>query len=263
MTTQVILASPFTVEIIGWVNSSKKLFRAMYLNLIQIAESFGVSEKTVEGWIRDESMPYTRDRERLLFDRSQVAEWATRRGLAGQAGFLTPEKSILKTTVRLGPLLRIGGIWRDIPSAEVTNVFERIVTGLPGATPAVCALLGQRLRAKGGVTIAPVGDGFALPHPSARITLGRDSGTLALLLLRDGLPAVEAGAYREPVTRMLFFIAPSPRAHLDMIGQLSRWLRQGTLRELIAREATDQEIFEALDAMDAGLTNGSKAEVKS
>ena len=164
----------------------------MYLNLIQIAESFGVSERVVEGWIRDEGLPHTPDRGRLLFDRAQVAQWAATRGLAAQAGFLAPETSALGAGLRLGPLLRAGGIWRDVPAAEVPAVFERIVTALPGATPPVRQLLGQRLRAKGGVTIAPVGGGFALPHPSARITLGRDSGTVALLLLRDALPLGEA-----------------------------------------------------------------------
>ena len=34
----------------------------MYLNLIQIAESFGVSERIVEGWIRDEGLSHTADR---------------------------------------------------------------------------------------------------------------------------------------------------------------------------------------------------------
>ena len=40
---------------------------AMYLNLIQIAESFGVSEKVVEDWVRKEGLPHTPDRGRLLF----------------------------------------------------------------------------------------------------------------------------------------------------------------------------------------------------
>ena len=54
-----------------------------------------------------------------------------------------------RTSLRLGPLLRAGGIWRDVPAAEVPEVFERIVTALPGATPPVRQLLGQRLRAEG------------------------------------------------------------------------------------------------------------------
>ena len=223
----------------------------MDLNLIQVAESFGVSEKVVESWIHNEGMPCTPDRGRLLFDRAQVAEWAAERGLGARAGFLAPVKSALTSPLRAGPLLRAGGIWRDVPAADVANVFERIITGLPGATLPVRQLLGRRMRAKGGVTMAPIGDGFALPHPSARITLGRDSGTIALLLLRDELSLEEPPADDVPVTRLFFFIAPSPRAHLNLLARLSRDLTSGSLRELVKMGAPDEEIFNAVDATDA------------
>ena len=223
----------------------------MYLNLIQVAESFGVSEKVVESWIHDEGMPCTPDRGRLLFDRAQVAEWAAERGLGARAGFLAPEKSALTASLRTGFLLRAGGIWRDVPAAEVPNVFERIVTGLPGATPPVRQLLGQRMKAKGGVTMAPIGGGFALPHPSARITLGRDSGIVALLLLREALSLDEPPADGAPVTRLFFFIAPSPRAHLNLLARLSRDLSRGPLRDLVKSAAPDEEIFKAVEAIDA------------
>jgi nitrogen PTS system EIIA component len=223
----------------------------MYLNLIQVAESFGVSEKVVESWIHDEGMPCTPDRGRLLFDRAQVAEWAAERGLGARAGFLAPQKSALTSQLRVARLLRAGGIWRDVPAAEVANVFERIVSALPGATPPVRQLLGQRMRASGGVTMAPIGRGFALPHPAARITLGRESGTVALLLLRDALVLAEPPADGVPVARLFFFIAPSPRAHLDLLARLSRDLTRGSLRELVERSASDEEIFQAVEATDA------------
>lgn len=235
----------------------------MYLNLIQLAESLGVSEKVVEGWIRNEGLPHTPDRGRLLFDRAQVAQWAATRGLAAQAGFLAPEVLALKTQLQIGPLLRAGGIWHDVPAAELPDVFARIVNALPGATPPVRQLLGQRLRIKGGVTLAPVGGGFALPHPSSRITLGRDSGTVALLLLRDPLPPDEAPPDGVPITRLFFFIAPSPRAHLDLLGRLSRLLVRGPLRELIAKGAKDEEVFQAVAAVDAATADMAKPEVKS
>ncbi|MBI5362293.1 MAG: PTS sugar transporter subunit IIA, partial [Planctomycetes bacterium] len=73
----------------------------MYLNLVQIAESFGVAERVVEGWIRDEGLPHTPDRGRLLFDRAQVAQWAAERGLAAKAGFLAPVTPAVATGARL------------------------------------------------------------------------------------------------------------------------------------------------------------------
>ncbi|HEU5015216.1 MAG TPA: PTS sugar transporter subunit IIA, partial [Roseiflexaceae bacterium] len=97
---------------------------------------------------------------------------------------------------------------------------------------------------------APVGEGFALPHPSARIALGRDSGSLALLLLRDPLQVPGNGTDGVPITRLFFFIAPSPRAHLDLLGRLSRALGSGPLRKLLAKDAKDDEIFAAVAAVD-------------
>jgi PTS system nitrogen regulatory IIA component len=235
----------------------------MYLNLIQIAESFGVSESVVEGWIRDEALPHTLDRDRLIFDRAQVAQWAAARGLAAQAGFLAPESSVFATGCRLEPLLRVGDIWRDVVPSGVADVFDRIVAALPAATPPVRQMLAQRLRARDGVTWAPIGGGFALPHPSARIALGRDSGAVALLLLREALPMPLTPPDGMPATRLFFFIAPSPRAHLDLLGRLSRMLARGPLRELVTKGAKDEEIFTAVAAADALIGNGPNPEVNS
>ena len=233
----------------------------MYLNLIQIAESFGVAEAVVEGWIRDEGLPHTRDRGRLLFDRAQVAQWAAARGLASQVGFLAPETSAFATGVRIEPLLRTGGIWRDVAAADAMSVFERVAAALPGATPQVRQLVVQMLRRPGGTTIAPVGHGFALPHPSARVALGRGAGCIALLLLRDPLHMEEAPVDGVPVTRLFFFIAPSPRAHLDILGRMGRLLSEGPLRDLVTAAAPDAEILRAAAALDrvpsAGLAPDS------
>jgi len=225
----------------------------MFLNLIQIAESFGVSEGVVEGWIRDEGLPHTRDRGRLLFDRAQVAQWAANRGLSSQAGFLAPEHSVFATGIRLEPLLRTGGIWRDVAAEDVGDVFDRVVSALPRTTASVRQMLAQRLRAPGGVTPAPVGGGFAVPHPSARVALGRDAGTIALLFLRDGMLLPDPPSDGVPVTRLFFFVAPSPRAHLDLLGRLSRLLGRGPRRDALTEGATDEEIFRAVATLDDEL----------
>lgn len=229
----------------------------MYLNLIQIAESFGVSEKVVESWIREEGLPHTPDRGRLLFDRAQVAQWAAEHGLAAQAGFLAPEPQTMAAALRLEPFLRNGGIWRDVSPTGLAAVLDQVVAALPAATPPVRQLLAQRLRLPDGITWAPVGGGYALPHTSARVALGRGSGTVALVLLRDPLPLPEPPVDGGPVTRLLFFIAPSPRAHLEMLGRLSRLLTRGQLHDLLDRGADDSRIFRAVADFDAAVTGGT------
>ncbi len=230
----------------------------MYLNIIQIAESFGVAEEVVERWVRDEGLPFTPDRDRMLFDRTQVANWAAARGLAAQAGFLAPTASSVAAGGGVAALLQAGRIWRDVPAAEFGAVLEKVVGALPGATPPIRTMVAQRLRAPGGVVIAPVGGGFALPHPANRIALGRDSGTVALILLREPLPLPEPPPDDVPVTRLFFFIAPSPRAHLDLLGRLSRMLGRGGVRALVEQGAPDAEIFTAIAAADAAAGSAAK-----
>jgi nitrogen PTS system EIIA component len=222
----------------------------MFLNVIELAESLGVQESVVAGWVRNEALPCVPDRGRLLFDRAQVAAWAASRGLAAKVGFLAPGGSSVPTGRRLESMLRTGGIWRDVPAAGVLDRLAAVLARLPGATPPVRDLLQQRLRVPQAISWAPVGGGFALPHLRTPVALGRDAGTFALLLLREPLPLSEPAPDHQPVTRLLFFVAPSPRVHLDLLGQLSAALSRGHLRQLILEAAPDEPIFAALAAAE-------------
>jgi PTS system nitrogen regulatory IIA component len=230
----------------------------MYLNLVELAESFGVPEKVVQDWIRDEGLPHVADRGRLLFDRARVAQWAAEHGLAARAGFLAPENGAFTTGLALEPMLRTGGIWRDIPPSQVAGILEKVIASLSKVSPPVRALLTQRLRAKGGINWAPVGGGFALPHFSTRVTLGRDAGVITLLMLREPLALDEGPVDGVPVSRLIFFIPPSPRAHLDTLARLSRIITHGPLPELVQRAAPDAEFLNALAASDATTGGGIK-----
>ncbi|HEX9046781.1 MAG TPA: PTS sugar transporter subunit IIA [Verrucomicrobiae bacterium] len=230
----------------------------MYLNIIQLAESFGVEESVVEGWVRNEGLPVIEDRSRLLFDRNQVVDWAAARGLAAKAGFLAAAKTVGGAR-RLEPLLRAGGIWRNVASANVRSVMEQIIGKLPGATPPVRQLLAQRLRLPEGISWAAVGGGLALPHLRTPVALGREAGTFAILFLNDALALHEPAPDALPITRLLFFVAPSPRAHLELLGLLSSALERGGLRAPVMDAAPDEAIFAALIAAEASMPQGPES----
>jgi PTS system nitrogen regulatory IIA component len=223
----------------------------MYLNLIQVSESFGVAEKVVEDWIRREGMPHVSDRGRLLFDRAQVADWAAGHGLTARAGFLAPERAMFASGPGLGGMLERGGIWRGVAPGDAMQVLERVLDALPHVQAPVRALLKQRLHSANGINWAPVGGGVALPHFRSRVALGRDAGVIALLLLNGPLVFQEPPPDGMPVVRLFFFVPPSPRAHLDTLALLSRAISRGSLRSLLEGGASDQVIFEAFHAVEA------------
>lgn len=230
----------------------------MYLNLIEIAESFGVAERVIEDWIREQGLPHTLDRGRLLFDRAQVAHWAAAHGLTARTGFLAPDANPLSTSVALAPLLKAGGIWRDIPETGAESTLERVLGSLTQLSGPVRALLTQRLKVPGGINWASVGDGLALPHFGTRVTLGRGSGVVALIMARTGFALPEAPVDGVAVTRLFFFVPPSPRAHLEMLGRLSRAIQGEPLLGLVKSAAPDSEILAALEAFDRrGVGSGA------
>ena len=222
----------------------------MFLNIIELAQSLGVEESEVEGWIRNDGLPHVTDRGRLLFDRTQVVAWAESHGLAAKVGFLAPEHSKIQSEKKLETMLRAGGIWRDVPAANIFNLLADIVAKLPGATLPVRQMLQQRLRAPNGISWALVGGGLALPHLRTPIALGRDAGIFSIVLLRDALAVSDPAPDAQPVTRLLFFIAPSPRAHLEILAQLSTALSRGNLGKLISDGAPDEEIVAAVAAAE-------------
>jgi len=220
------------------------------LNVIQLAESLGVEERVVEGWMRNENLPFLRDSGRLLFDRTQVAAWAADRGLAAKAGFLAPARTAPGLGIRLEPLLRAGGIWRGVEPQAVPATLERIVGTLPGTSQEIRRMLAQRARAAGGITWAPVGHGLALPHLRSHVALGREAALLAMMLLSGPLVGTEPPPDTVAITRLLFFIAPSPRSHLELLARLSSTLSNPELRKLVLDAAPDDELFRAVNRLD-------------
>lgn len=233
----------------------------MYINVIELAESFGVSESVIETWITREGLPHTIDRGRVLFNRAEVTQWAASRGLVAKAGFLARATQDFQTECQLSALLRNGGVFRGIAGDSVAPVLDTVIGKLKGASPAVIKMLCQRLHSAGGIVWAPVGAGFALPHPSVRISLGRESGALALIFLSTPLLLGENESPPDgiPVTRLLFFIAPSPRAHLDLLGRISRLLSKADAKTGLRAEASDQELLSWVAANNASGAGGGQS----
>ena len=169
------------------------------------------------------------------------------RGLAAQAGFLAPEAPAL--ALRFANRARCCG--RAASGATCRRrscrMFSRASSPpCPARLPPVRQMLAQRLRAKDGVTMAPVGGGFALPHPSARITLGRDSGTVALHpSAAIALPPPELRVGWRAGDPAVFFHRPlAPRPSRSGAPAQPRCISRGPLREVLAKDGTDEEIFQ-------------------
>jgi PTS system nitrogen regulatory IIA component len=220
----------------------------MHLNLIQVAESLGVEESVVLAWVRHEGLPCVHDTGRMLFDRSEVAGWATERGLAAKAGFLASSAGAgAAEENEIQKMLRRGGIWRAVAPSSARETIARVLMNMPGVSQEIRQMLAQRAIVPDAITWAPIGQGFALPHLRSRVALGRDAGLVALLILARPLEFAEDTPDGIPVTRLLFFLAPTPRAHLEILAKLSTAVSRGIFAERVNAGASDEQILSALN----------------
>lgn len=216
----------------------------MYLNVVQLAQSFGVSENTIEEWVRHEKLPHTHDQGRLIFDRQQVADWAAARGYTNQAGLLV-ESSASRVDVSrldLAEWLGRGGVHRDVVGASLPDVLAAVTQTMTGLAPAFAAVLAQRARRADAVSMTGVGHGWALPHLATRLALPGAGGTAALLFLRAPIELDPPPTDRVPVERMLFFVAPTARLHLEVLARLGELLSDADARSALVASAADETL---------------------
>jgi len=76
---------------------------------------------------------------------------------------------------------------------------------------------------------------------------------LASVFLSGPLGGTEKPPDGVAITRLLFFIAPSPRTHLELLARLSSALRDAEMRRLVMEAAPDEALMAAMRRLDAAV----------
>ncbi len=199
-----------------------------------VDDMFGVSEKVVEDWMRERgSAAHAGPGTAVVRPGAGCPIGRRRAGSRRRPDSWRRRPRLSRPAWRLEPLLRAGGIWRDVPAAGVSAVFRAIVHRSAGATPPSANCSRQRLRANGRRDhragrrrLRPA----ASRAPASR--LGRDSGTMALLAAARHAAAGRDRSRTMCRSRACFSSWRRRPARISICsGRLSRLLARGPLRE--------------------------------
>jgi nitrogen PTS system EIIA component len=83
-----------------------------------------------------------------------------------------------------------------------------------------------------------------------------------MLSLTAPLKASDKAPDDQPITRLIFFIAPSPRRHLELLARLSSALRDPALRKLVLENEAPEQIIAAVRQFDQHGAFGKSQEVR-
>ncbi|MGA2448745.1 MAG: PTS sugar transporter subunit IIA [Polyangiaceae bacterium] len=222
----------------------------MELSIRDVARLLQVSEDTVFRWAREHELPAHRANGEYRFNRVELQEWATHKGLP-----VSPELFAPRGLVRLLPSLRgaieRGGVYHDIPGGARESVLYAVtrVPGIPATIPR--ERLYDLLVSREALASTGVGDGIAIPHPRDPLVVRVDEPVILLCFLEQ---SVDFSALDGAPIRVLFVsLAPSIHTHLQMLSRIAHALHDSRFRDLLGARAPADEILRDAGRLDEAL----------
>lgn len=224
----------------------------MLLGLREVAGLFGVPGKTIEKWIREDSLPAVKVGGQYRFNRTEILEWATGRQIpVSSAMFPAGATTDSRGVHGIRDALVAGGIRYGVPGTVSDDVLENALALVPIPESVDRRFLLGVLKAREAQGSTGIGDGIAIPHVRNPIVLDIPEPMITLCFLEG---AVEFGAIDgKPVHTLFMMMSPTIGVHLNMLSRLSFALRQPPFSQAVQRRLPRNEILEVASEVDEML----------
>lgn len=226
----------------------------MNLSVREAAKMLQVDEEAIYRWIRDKDIPAQRVGDQYRFNKSELLEWATARGVRVSSAEFQDGEAFESPS--LADALEVGGVHHGIAGSDRESVLEAIVALMP-IEEQDKDLLFDFLVAREALGSTGVGEGIAIPHVRNPVVLhvGQPSITLCFLEQPVDFEAIDG----QPVTTVFLLVSPTVRAHLYLLSRLSAALHDPDFKAAVLRRAPAQEILDAARRCEGALSQRAPA----
>lgn len=212
----------------------------MLITAAEVAALLGVSEEAVFGWARKRELPVSRVQDQYRFNRAEVLEWATARGMAVSPQLFPESPARERAEAGLEQALATGGVHADVPGATREAALREVVARLPLPDETDRELVCDFLLASEALGSTAVGEGIAIPHVRSPIVLPVPAPLVAVAHL--AVPIEFAAPDGRPITTLFTVVAPNARCHLQLLSRIAAALHDEAFRATLARRAGSAEL---------------------
>lgn len=230
----------------------------MQLTARDAARLLGVSEATLQKWVRSGEIASTRVSDQQRFNRYDLLEFAAARNLDISPELLAELDAETERLPSLADAVRVGGVHPGIRGADKAAVLRAVVDKLPLPRPGDRDLLHRFLLAREALGSTGFGNGIAIPHPRNPIVLRVKAPAAAICYLDE--PVEFEALDGKPVHTLVTLVCPSTRVHLHLLALVAAALRDpGVVARLEARAGADALVpeIERVEAALAARRSGS------
>ncbi len=224
----------------------------MQLRVHELASLLGTPEKTIYHWIKQGSIPVYQVNEQFRFNRAEILEWATSRGLNVSPDiFSETETHPTAPLPVLADALQAGGIAYKLAGQDKPAVLRSVVEVIQLPDDVEPDFLYQVLLAREAMGSTGIGEGIAIPHVRNPMVLHVSRPMLTLCFLEN--PIQFDALDGQPVSALFAMISPTVKTHLQMLSRLGFVLRNPEFKAAVKKQAAREELFETLVRAETSL----------
>jgi PTS system nitrogen regulatory IIA component len=227
----------------------------MQLSVKDAAVLLNVPEKTIYRWIKEDSIPAYRISEQFRFNRAELLEWATARGLQISPEIFRENQASQAVLPRLIEALKAGGIAYQVGGNDKASVLRAVVDVLNLPEDVDRAFLYDVLLARESLGSTGIGDGIAIPHVRNPVILHAPEPTVTLCFLAHPVDFLAIDS--QPVSTLFTLITPTVPVHLHLLSRLAFVLRNPDFGAVLKRQASRDELLETLARAEAAIPAAS------
>lgn len=217
-----------------------------YLTIKEVANLFGVCEKTIYRLLNKGKLPGVKIGGQWRFSRQEIQERLKQEQIQ-----TTPRPAIITTNTKeisLNEALLAGGIFFQIPGTSIEEVLENAVTNIYQNSKPEQQKLVNALLFRERLCTTAIGQGIALPHPRHPSSFHFGHSSISLCFLENALD-LEA-TDNQPINTLFFVFAKTEKEHLHLLKILASMLHQHDFINILKPTSNRLEIFQVLQALE-------------
>jgi len=225
----------------------------MQLSVREAAHMLSVSEEKLYRWIKQGIIPANWIQEEYRFNRAELLEWATARGMAISPALFRNEDQD-EELPSLSQALAAGGVFYGVEGRDQESVLRAVVDVLNLPEDVDRDFLFQVLLARETMGSTGIGGGNPFPHVRNPVVLPVPTPSVTLCFLKQ--PIDFKAADQQPVNTLFTLITSTVRTHLHLLSRLGFALQHPEFRQALQRQAAQDELGRALSAAEAVIPAG-------
>ncbi len=231
-----------------WTSTDKKDCAVLYLNLKEVANLFGISEKTVYRLLNKGELPGIKVGGQWRFNRQEVETWLKKEKPEAYIADHLYDSDIEYTKLSLSDFLTRGGIFFKVAGNSANDVLENAVSLIYLDPQVDRQKLLKAVITREKLCSTAIGQGIALPHPRHPYQSNFKRSSISLCFLEN---KIDFGARdNKPVNKLFFVFGKTEKEHLYLLKILVTMLRQPEFVNILESETNRQDILNIVQHLE-------------